>query len=67
MSGRAVMRGNGYWREISAVLALKAVGILLLYCLFVAPLLSAEITPAQLATHLAAPDGGVPSTPQAAR
>jgi hypothetical protein len=47
------MARKGYWREISAVLVLKTVGILLLYCLFVVSLGPSEMAPASVAEHLA--------------
>ena len=47
------MARKGYWREISAVLVLKTVGIMLLYCLFVVSLGPSEMTPASVAEHAA--------------
>ena len=44
---------KGYWREISAVLVLKTIGIALLYWLFVASLGPSELTPVSVAAHLA--------------
>jgi hypothetical protein len=49
------MAAKGYWREISAVLVVKTIGIVLLYCLFVGPSTSSDTTPGGVAAHLAAP------------
>ena len=43
------MAAKGYWREISAVLVLKTIGIVLLYFLFVAPSAHSQVTPAKVA------------------
>ena len=55
------MAAKGYWREISAVLVLKIIGISLLYFLFVAPLGPSEMTPASVADHLASTNPLLPS------
>ena len=55
------MAAKGYWREISAVLVLKTIGIVLLYCLFVANLGPSEVTPGNMAAHLAAPADVAPA------
>ena len=47
------MAAKGYWREISAILVLKTIGIVLLYCLVVVSLGSPQMTPASVAQHLA--------------
>jgi hypothetical protein len=47
------MAAKGYWREISAVLVAKTIGIVLLYCLVTATFGPADITPASVALHLA--------------
>ncbi len=44
---------RGYWREIAAILLLKAAGLAALYFLFIAPALQAPVTPASVANHLA--------------
>ena len=44
---------RGYWREISAVLLLKAVAIGVLYGLFFAPGDRPAVTAASVAAHLA--------------
>ena len=57
------MAAQGYWREISAVLVAKTIGIIALYFLVVASLGPAQpITPATIAAHLApsAADGTQP-------
>ena len=41
-----------YWREISAVLLLKAVAIIILYGLFFGPSTRLAITPESIAGHL---------------
>jgi len=46
------MAAKDYWREISAALVLKGLGIALLYCLFVASSGSPVATPASVAAHL---------------
>jgi hypothetical protein len=53
------MAAQGYWREISAVLVAKTIGIVALYFLVVASLGPAQpVTSASVAAHLApaAPD-----------
>ena len=48
------MAAKGYWREISAVLVAKTIGILALYFLVVASLGPAQpVTSASVAAHLA--------------
>ena len=48
------MAAKGYWREISAVLVAKTIGIVALYFLVVASLGPAQpVTPASVAAHLA--------------
>jgi hypothetical protein len=57
------MAAKGYWREISAVLVAKTIGILALYFLVVASLGPAQpVTSASVAAHLApaAADGTQP-------
>ena len=44
---------RGYWREIAAILLLKAAGLTALYFLFVASPGPALVTPASVADHLA--------------
>lgn len=44
---------KGYWREIAAVLLLKAAGLTALYLLVIAPSVPAPVTPAEVAGHLA--------------
>jgi hypothetical protein len=41
-----------YWREISGVLALKLVGLIILYSLFFGPGSRPEMSPARVAAHL---------------
>ena len=43
---------KGYWREISAILVLKVVGIGVLYALFFAPADRPAITAAAVADHI---------------
>ncbi len=50
------MAAKGYWREISAVLVLKTIGLVLLYCLVTASLGPSRMTPASVAQHLAPAD-----------
>ena len=47
------MAAKGYWREISAVLVAKTIGIVLLYCLVTVSLSPSPMTPASVALHLA--------------
>jgi hypothetical protein len=44
---------KGYWREIAAVLLLKAAGLTALYFLIVAVPGPTAVTPAEVAGHLA--------------
>ena len=47
------MAAKGYWREVSAVLVAKTIGIVALYFLVVASLgPSQPVTPASVAAHL---------------
>lgn len=46
------MAPKGYWREIAAILFLKAAGLAALYFLFIAPSVPAAVTPARVADHL---------------
>ena len=55
------MAAKGYWREISAVLVLKTIAIVLLYCLFIAPPGASDLTPGGVAAHLAAPLAATPA------
>jgi hypothetical protein len=49
--GRSRM-ATAYWREISGVLALKLVGLIILYSLFFGPSSRPEMSPARVAAHL---------------
>ncbi len=49
------MAAAGYWREISAVLVLKALALVLIYILLVVPAIPPSVTPASIARHLTAP------------
>jgi hypothetical protein len=57
------MAAKGYWREISAILVFKAVGLALLYFLFVAPALTPPVNPADAARHLTAGQGAPMAAP----
>ena len=54
MRGRAY---QGYWREISTVLLLKAVAIGVLYCLFFAHAGQPAVTAESVAAHLETQSG----------
>lgn len=51
------MSPAGYWRDISAILGLKALAIGLIYLLFFASPGSAGVNPAAVYQHLMAPGG----------
>jgi len=57
------MAAKGYWREISAILVFKVVGLALLYFLFVAPALTPPVNPADAARHLTASQGEATAAP----
>jgi hypothetical protein len=57
------MAAKGYWREISAILVFKVVGLALLYFLFVAPALTPPVNPADAARHLTAGQGAPMAAP----
>ena len=48
-----MMAPKGYWREIAAIMLLKAAGLAALYFIFIAPSAPAAVTPASVADHLA--------------
>jgi len=51
---------TGYWHDIATALALKALGLVLIYLLFFGPGKRPDITPQSVGLHLQPEVGGPP-------